>query len=252
MSAVKFQTMPPLSPEEYQHLEASCLEHGIQVPILVDAAGAVIDGHHRQKIAQEHGLYLPTETRDTLTDAEKTTLSISLNIDRRQLSRDQRREIIAASLRADPNLSDRGHAARTGSTHPTVALVRRELEQVESFTTSPDAEVVPDLPVNPQTGEVYEAGDAVHGSPEAPVTVTETHSVKIVTGLDGKEYKTTPKEPRRTSILDDARNAGWQLRKAVERLERIRTDDRYQKNKAEILAALQPHLDFANEIFTDL
>jgi hypothetical protein len=105
---------------------------------------------------------------------------------------------------------------------------------------------VPDLPVNPLTGEVYEAGDT------SPQTVTETHTVKIVTGLDGKEYKTTPKEPRRSSILDDARNAGWQLRKAVERLERIHSDDRYQKNKAEILAALQPHLDFANEVFTDL
>lgn len=111
---------------------------------------------------------------------------------------------------------------------------------------------VPDLSVNSLTGEVYEAGDAVHGSPEAPVTVTETHTVKIVTGLDGKEYPIRPAVERRTSIVDAARTAGWELRKAVERLERITTDDRYQKNKAEILAALQPHLDFANEVISDL
>lgn len=75
----------------------------------------------------------------------------------------------------------------------------------------------------------------------------------VVTGLDGKEYKRPdPAAPRRGSLIDDARNAGWQLRKAVERLERIQEDDRFTKNKVEILAALQPHLDFANEVISDL
>ena len=95
---------------------------------------------------------------------------------------------------------------------------------------------------NPITGEVLE--DA---------TVTETHSVKIVTGLDGKEYKRPePAAPRRGSLIEDARNAGWQLRKAAERLERIQEDDRFTKNKAEIVAALQPHLDFVNETISGL
>jgi len=61
-----------------------------------------------------------------------------------------------------------------------------------------------------------------------------------------------PTAPRRTSIIDSARTAGWELRKAVERLERITSDDRFTKNKVEIMAALQPHLDFANEVFADL
>lgn len=97
------------------------------------------------------------------------------------------------------------------------------------------------IPADPQTGEVIE-----------PTTITETHTVKTVIGLDGKTYTPKPAAPRRNSIIDDARNAGWQLRKAIERLERIKSDDRYQKNKVEILAALQPHLDFATETITGL
>lgn len=79
-----------------------------------------------------------------------------------------------------------------------------------------------------------------------------TVPVREITGLDGKTYTTKAPTERRTSILDDARNAAWQLRKAIERLERIKTDDRFTKNKAEIMAALQPHLDFANEVLADL
>lgn len=50
MTAVLFQSMPPLSPEEYSALEQSIRDNGVQVPIVVDEAGVVIDGHHRQKI----------------------------------------------------------------------------------------------------------------------------------------------------------------------------------------------------------
>ena len=77
-------------------------------------------------------------------------------------------------------------------------------------------------------------------------------SPRAVTGLDGKTYTAAAPVERRSSILDDARNAGWQLRKAAERLERIHTDDRFTKNKVEILAALQPHLDFADEVLAGL
>ena len=98
---------------------------------------------------------------------------------------------------------------------------------------------------NPTTGEVLDGPTITE--------TTETFKTKVTTGLDGKTYpKAEPREPRRSSIIEDARNAGWQLRKVIERLERIHTDDRYQKNKAEILAALQPHLDFANEVISDL
>lgn len=185
VAPVLYQTMPPLAPEEYQNLEQSIRDHGIQVPILVDEDGVIIDGHHRQKIAQTLGVPCPVEVKFDLSDDEKRALSISLNIDRRQLSREQRRAIIEASLRGAPELSDREHAKRTGVSHPTVAAVRRDLEgngDVESLSTRVDsagrqqpASKPPREPdaneyVNHATGEVT----------DEPVEVTETHTVKTV------------------------------------------------------------------------
>lgn len=102
-----------------------------------------------------------------------------------KLGAELRREVVKELSSA--GLSTRAIAPVVGVSNKTVHQDLHVLPEVTPLV------VVPDLSVNPLTGEVYEAGDAVHGSPEVPVTVTETHSVKIVTGLDGKTYKTTPK-----------------------------------------------------------
>lgn len=47
-------------------------------------------------------------------------------MNRRHLSREQKRELIAESLRADPILRDRDHARRCGVSHKTVGRVRAE------------------------------------------------------------------------------------------------------------------------------
>ena len=50
MSApVLFQFLPPLLPSEHQALTESIRTHGVQVPVLVDESGAIIDGHHRDQ-----------------------------------------------------------------------------------------------------------------------------------------------------------------------------------------------------------
>lgn len=174
-----------------------------------------------------------------------------------KLGMELRREIVRELT--DAGLSTRAIAPVFGVSHKTIVKDRQAADVVpevppadsESFDPTPtlaprDDDWSPtDVPgLNPITGEVHEAGDVQ--------TVTETHTVKVVTGLDGKKYEQTPKEPRRSSLVDDARNAGWQLRKAIERLQRIESDDRYRKNKVEITAALQPHLDFANEVISGL
>lgn len=127
-TAVLFQALPPLAPDEYRALEESIETHGIQVPVVVDESGVVIDGHHRQKIAHHLGLECPTIIKSGYTDAEKRTLALSLNIDRRQLNREQKRALIAESIKADPQLSDREHGRRTGASDKTAGAIRKELE----------------------------------------------------------------------------------------------------------------------------
>ncbi|GAB3125759.1 hypothetical protein [Glaciibacter psychrotolerans] len=92
--------------------------------------------------------------------------------------------------------------------------------------------------VNLDTGEVF----------DAPTTVTETHTVKTVTGLDGKTYKTQePKTPQRRALTETARDTGWELHKTIEKLQRITEDDRFTRNKEEVASHLRGHLQFAIE-----
>lgn len=114
----------------------------------------------------------------------------------------------------------------------------------EEVTAPVEPQVPGAVTINPATGEVL----------DTPIVTehTVTEKTKTVVGLDGKSYTSKATTPRRSSIIDTARNAGWQLRKAAERLERIQQDDRFTKNKAEIMAALQPHLDFADEVISGL
>lgn len=74
-----------------------------------------------------------------------------------------------------------------------------------------------------------------------------------VIGIDGKTYKRPEKKaPRRRPLPDAARDAGWELRKSVERLERIAADDRFAANKDQVAAHLRGHLNHAIEVCQDL
>lgn len=172
---MKYQTMPSLSEEDAIALEKSIRTHGIQVPVLMDEEGDIIDGHHRWEIGTRCGIAVPTETREGLSESEKIALSISLNIDRRQVTRQQKRDIIAASLKAEPEASNREHARRTGADDKTVQSVRERMESTAEIpqlektrgadgrerTTTPDRPVVR---INTKTTEeVTETFDARTG-----------------------------------------------------------------------------------------
>lgn len=123
-----FQVMPRLSAEEFAELEASILESGVQVPISVSADGLIIDGHHRDEIARKHSLHCPRVVVEG-DEGKLRSLAFSLNLHRRHLSREQKRQVIAESLKADPSLPDYQHAKRTGASPTTVGTIRHRLEE---------------------------------------------------------------------------------------------------------------------------
>lgn len=51
-----------------------------------------------------------------------------------------------------------------------------------------------------------------------------------------------PQPPRRRPITDQARDAGWELRKAVERIERLAADDRFNAQTEKVAPHLRGHL----------
>ena len=144
-----------------------------------------------------------------------------------RLPREERQEVVA-SMR-EIGMSTRAIASATGNSDRTI---RREL-----------------------------AG-AANAAPESPVT-----------GMDGKTYSPRPRHdpepherhtapppeppaPRRRPITEAFDSASYELRRAVEKVERLTTDDRLEKNKEQIATANLSDLirvrDSINGIITQL
>ncbi len=124
---------PALSNEEYVGLRDSIAIHGVLVPILVDCDGPVrriIDGRHRKQFADEFGYDCPEEVREG-DEEELRGLARALNLARRHLSADQKRQIIADQLCETPDRTNRFIAKMLGVHHATVASVRGEMESEE-------------------------------------------------------------------------------------------------------------------------
>lgn len=135
----RYQFMPPLLPEEYEALKASIAERGVEVPVIVDQDGETIDGFHRERGCGELGVFCPREVRQFETEADKLELALRLNCRRRQLNREQKRELVAAYLQRDPQIAD-NHLAEIigGVSKNTVAEIRKKLEttcQIDKFET---------------------------------------------------------------------------------------------------------------------
>lgn len=119
--------MPPLTADEYEALKADIAERGVIVPVELDENGQIIDGLHRVRAATELGVSYPRQITKGLSESEKRSRARSLNLTRRTLSAQQRRELVAGQLRDTPEWSDRRLALAIGVSHPTVAAVREEL-----------------------------------------------------------------------------------------------------------------------------
>lgn len=89
-------------------------------------------------------------------------------------------------------------------------------------------------------------------SPE-PGTPSPLPKSDRINGPDGKSYpRPEPKEaepirPRRRPIGDAARDAGWEIRKATERIEKLLADDRYPQNREQVTTHLRGHLLYVVE-----
>lgn len=119
----------PLSDHEYQALEASILEHGIQVDVLLGEHLPLIDGRHRLQIGQQHGLEIPCRLLQGLTADQEHDLYIGLNAARRQLNRAQKRTLVQAELMRNPARSDLTIASVCGVHWDTVGVIRREIAE---------------------------------------------------------------------------------------------------------------------------
>lgn len=81
-----YQILPDLTSDDFRRLKESILERGVQVPVVVDEDGNIIDGHHRAMIADSLGVEYPKVVRTGLNQSEKRILAAELNIARRHMT----------------------------------------------------------------------------------------------------------------------------------------------------------------------
>jgi len=131
--------IPELTDAEYAALTAAIREAGrILVPVVVTSDGEVIDGKGRVRAAEELGITKYERVVVDGLDAEARQFHrLSLNCVRRQLSAEQKREIVRATLRATPELSNNYLGELTGVDGKTVARVREELEATSAVPKLP-------------------------------------------------------------------------------------------------------------------
>jgi N6-adenosine-specific RNA methylase IME4 len=92
------ELLPPLSTQELDDLRQDITANGVRVPIMVmfDPDGSfIVDGHHRALICRELGVTPPVQYVD---EAWPEALAIKMNVNRRNLSADQRANVRNAQM----------------------------------------------------------------------------------------------------------------------------------------------------------
>jgi hypothetical protein len=165
------ELFPRMTPEELRALGEDIKKNGLREPVVLyaeeggggiyrETAPSLLDGINRLDAMEVVGL--PTlkdgqlHLEDTIsrgyvikyglwksavTGFDPYAYVVSLNIHRRHLTAEQKRELIVKLLKADPTKSNRQVAKLTKTSHPHVAKVRGKAEKagdVETVTTSID------------------------------------------------------------------------------------------------------------------
>jgi DNA-binding Lrp family transcriptional regulator len=148
---------PLMSEAELKELAEDINKHGVRSDILLwrDANGDkslyLLDGRNRLDAMALLGrlkssLFLAnsrflSNVPFGFVNGDPYAIALSFNVHRRHLTAEQKRELIAKVLKANPDKSNRQIAKEVKASHPHVAKVRTELEKtgdVETVSTSID------------------------------------------------------------------------------------------------------------------
>jgi len=246
---------PLMEGAEFDALVADIKAHGLREPVMV-FEGMILDGRNHYRACQSAGIE-PTFT--TYTGDDPVAYVISANIHRRHLTAEQKRDLIAELIKAQPEKSNRQIAKATGVSHPHVAKVRGELEKtgdVETVTTSIDSKGRkqparkkhrPDRWLSPRVRQRRRRAAA---TPAAGVASAIVKAEPDDAGSDEWQDYSIPGEPK--DVTDSGRKRGLMAR-AAEAVRLARFDDlvgleigeemrRAVKNGADAWAELQAAL----------
>ena len=119
------ELFPLMEADDLQKLADDIKVNGQQEPITL-FEGKVLDGRNRYKACEL--LRIKPNFTD-YTGKDPRAFVVTMNIRRRHLSAEQKRDLIAKLLKADPAKSDRQIAEVAKADHKTVSAVRADVEQ---------------------------------------------------------------------------------------------------------------------------
>lgn len=241
-------------------------------PILVrdvDGRYEILDGHHRCEVHREaHGptALVPCHVIEC-DDVQAYRLAVEANTTHGlPLTLGEKKNTAKHLLELSPDLSDREVAKVCGLSDKTVAEIRStaEIPQLNGAKRAGgDGKARPASKAKAAEQRAA-AEEFVADNPTATtadvvaatgVSAGTAHNVKKqLTHAEpaGPTVKPEPTKPRRTPLPDAAATAGWELRRAIERVQRIVTDDRFTANKEQVAAQLRSHLAYALEAIPGL
>jgi len=156
---MQYQLLPSLSEQEYEDLKADIEARGVMVPIEKDEQGNILDGFHRSQICAQLGITdFPVTIRAGMTHEEKIDHALTLNLSRRHLNTEQRRELVL-KLRVEQHWSAPRIAEKLGV---SVGIVHSDMET--GFQSENLSDKAPDRSIG-KDGKSYPAK-------RAPKTIT--------------------------------------------------------------------------------
>jgi len=186
----RYQILPELSAEEYEALKADIAQRGVQVPVEYDEDGNILDGYHRVRACQELGITdWPKVVRRGLTEEQKIEHALALNLHRRHLTREQRREVVA-KLRAQgwsfPRIAQQ-LGISVGTAYADAQVFKTE--NLPPIITGADGKHYPATKPTPvEIGQKYEA--------EAPAQATQPAPAKV----EADETQEAPAEASKFAV----------------------------------------------------
>lgn len=148
-----YQLIAELQPDDFNRLKQSIIERGIEVPIVVDENGEILDGHNRKMIADSLGIECPVIVRRGLSEPEKRIYAVELNVARRHMTDAQK---VLLGRKIEPDIEARAEARRLAALNR--GTERPVMEKFPERGTTRD-EVARAVGIG--TGRTYENGKKV-------------------------------------------------------------------------------------------
>lgn len=241
----ELQLFPPLPDAVEAALRASIRRFGVIVPVVKDQRGRIVDGHHRVRIAEEEALDYPVRTVAVADDVEAKEMARSLNADRRHLTEQQRRDVVAL-LASETVAVGREEVARhspqaiAGALGVSEKTVRDDIEELRTTTnlTRPEKTLGLD-------GKIRRTRR--HPEPAAPEpTTVESDEIPVTTANPAPVKRGAPRKP----LPDAFRVAAYNAMKAAEAIHRLTQDDRWSKNAPKIDSISRENLRRAAQLLS--